>query len=198
VPRAGLVHRLDRDTSGLLVVARTLEAHTRLVGALAAREIERSYRAICTGVLTGGRRIDEPIGRHRSERTRMAVRRDGRTAVTHVRVLERFRAHTLIEARLETGRTHQIRVHLAHVGHPIVGDPTYGGRRRLPAGASPALARGLTTLKRQALHAARLALAHPITGQPLAWESPLPADLVALLDLLAQDLKSGAADAGRR
>lgn len=188
VPRAGLVHRLDRDTSGLLVVARSLEAHTRLVAALAAREIERSYRAICTGVLTGGLRIDEPIGRHRRERTRMAVRRDGRMAVTHVRVLGRFRAHTLIEARLETGRTHQIRVHLAHIGYPIVGDPAYGGRRRLPAGASPALVQGLTALKRQALHAARLALAHPLTGEPLAWESPLPADLLALLDLLTQDL----------
>ena len=198
VPRAGLVHRLDRDTSGLLVVARTLEAHTRLVAALAAREIERSYRAVCTGVMTGGLTVDEPIGRHRSERTRMAVRQDGRRAVTHIRVLERFRAHTLIEARLETGRTHQIRVHLAHIGHPIVGDPTYGGRRRLPAGASPPLVQGLTALRRQALHAAHLGLAHPLTGQPLAFDSPLPADLVALLELLADDQRSGTAGGGRR
>ena len=189
VPRAGLVHRLDRDTSGLLVVARTVEAHARLVAALAAREIERRYLAICAGVLTAGRTIDEPIGRHRTARTRMAVRSDGRPAVTHVRVVQRYRAHTLVEARLETGRTHQIRVHLAHIGHPILGDPVYGGRRRIPPACGPALLAALAGLKRQALHAARLSLRHPATGQRLEWESPLPADLRALLDALEADLR---------
>jgi 23S rRNA pseudouridine1911/1915/1917 synthase len=185
VPRAGLVHRLDRDTSGLLVVARTVEAHTRLVAALAAREIERRYLAVCLGVMTGGRTVDEAIGRHRTARVRMAVRSDGRTAVTHLRVKRRFRAHTLVEARLETGRTHQIRVHLAYIGHPLVGDPLYGGRRQRPAGTSAALAGELAAFKRQALHASQLALAHPTTGRAMAWEAPMPADLTQLLAALA-------------
>ena len=185
VPRAGLVHRLDRDTSGLLVIARTVEAHTRLVAALAAREIERRYLAVCLGVMTGGRTVDEPIGRHRTARIRMAVRSDGRTAVTHLRVKRRFRAHTLVEARLETGRTHQIRVHLAHIGHPLVGDPLYGGRRQRPAGTSAALAGELAAFKRQALHASQLELAHPGTGRAMAWEAPMPADLTQLLAALA-------------
>jgi 23S rRNA pseudouridine1911/1915/1917 synthase len=194
VPRAGLVHRLDRDTSGLLVVARTVEAHAALVAALAERAIERHYLAVCTGVLTGGRTIDEPIGRHRTARTRMAVRSDGRAAVTHVRVLRRFRAHTLVEARLETGRTHQIRVHLAHIGHPLVGDPLYRGRRHLPAGIGAALRTELSAFSRQALHAARLALQHPISGRAMAWEAPLPADLSTLVAALETDLKSAAAE----
>ena len=158
VPRAGLVHRIDKDTSGLLVVARTLEAQTALVAALAAHEIEREYLAVCTGAMTGGGTVDEPIGRHRTQRIKMAVRSDGRAAVTHYRIEKRFRAHTLARVRLETGRTHQIRVHLAHVGYPIVGDPVYGGRRRLPAGATPALQCGARGFRRQALHAARLEL----------------------------------------
>ena len=184
VPRAGLVHRLDRGTSGLLVVARTVEAHTRLVAALAAREVGRTYLAVCTGVMTGGRTIDEPIGRHRSLRTRMAVRGDGREAITHLKVVKRFRAHTLVEVQLETGRTHQIRVHLAHIGHPVVGDPTYGGRRRIPAGATPALLSALSQLERQALHAARLTLVHPVSQREMTFESPLPADLTGLLAAL--------------
>jgi 23S rRNA pseudouridine1911/1915/1917 synthase len=184
VPRAGLVHRLDKDTSGLLVVARTPETHTALVAALAEREIERHYIALCSGVMTGGGTIDEPIGRHRSQRTKMAVRSDGRPSVTHYRVMKRLRAHTLVHVELESGRTHQIRVHLAHIGYPVVGDPVYGGRRRLPAGASPALIAELEGFRRQALHAARLKLAHPVTGKEMEWEAPLPADMARLVAVL--------------
>ena len=184
VPRAGLVHRLDKDTSGLLVVARTPEAHTALVAALAARAITREYLAICSGVMTGGGTIDEPIGRHRTQRTRMAVRADGRPSVTHYRVVRRFAAHTLVRVQLETGRTHQIRVHLAHAGFPLVGDPVYGGRRRLPAGCPPALTAALNAFPRQALHAASLKLAHPLSGKPMAWEAPLPPDMQSLLAAL--------------
>jgi len=187
VPRAGLVHRLDKDTSGLLVVARTPEVHTALVAALAAREISRQYVAVCTGVMTGGGTIDEPIGRHRSQRLKMTVRRDGRPAVTHYRVLKRFRAHTLVRVELESGRTHQIRVHLAHIGFPIVGDPLYGGRRRIPAGCTPALAEALDAFHRQALHAARLALTHPVTGRRMQWEAAPPADLNSLITALERD-----------
>jgi 23S rRNA pseudouridine1911/1915/1917 synthase len=187
VPRAGLVHRLDKDTSGLLVVARTPEAHTALVAALAEREIERHYTAICGGVMTGGGTIDEPIGRHRSVRTRMAVRRDGRPSVTHYRVIRRFHAHTLVHVELESGRTHQIRVHFAHIGYPVVGDPVYGGRRRVPSGASPALIAELEGFQRQALHAAHLKLAHPVSGKDMEWEAPLPADMADLLRALEAD-----------
>lgn len=189
VPRAGLVHRLDKDTSGLLVVARTPEAHTALVAALAAREIEREYMAVCQGVMTAGGTVDAPIGRHRTVRTRMAVRQDGREAVTHYRVVQRFRAHTLVRVRLETGRTHQIRVHMAHIGHPIVGDAVYGGRRRIPAGASPQLLEALAAFRRQALHAARLRLAHPVSGREMEWESPLPEDMNRLVAALEADAR---------
>jgi 23S rRNA pseudouridine1911/1915/1917 synthase len=184
VPRAGIVHRLDKDTSGLLLVARTPIAHAALVRALAAREIGREYLALCHGVMTGGGTVDEPIGRHRTQRTRMAVRGDGREAVTHYRIERRFRAHTLVRAQLETGRTHQIRVHLAHIGHPLVGDPVYGGRRRLPAAAGPALLAALAAFRRQALHATRLTLRHPTRGVELSFESPLPRDFSALLAAL--------------
>ena len=198
VPRAGIVHRLDKDTSGLLVVARTPEAHTALVAAIAERVVERHYIALCTGVMTAGGTVDEPIGRHRSQRTRMAVRSDGRPAVTHYRVLKRFRGHTMVRAELETGRTHQIRVHLAHIGFPLVGDPAYGGRRRLPAGAAPELVTALEGFKRQALHAARLKLEHPVTGKEVEWEAPLPADMVGLVEAMEADLKMAAGDADAR
>jgi 23S rRNA pseudouridine1911/1915/1917 synthase len=188
VPRAGLVHRIDKDTSGLLVVARTIEAQTTLVAALAAHEVEREYLALCTGAMTGGGTIDEPIGRHRTQRIKMAVRSDGRAAVTHYRIEKRFRAHTLARVRLETGRTHQIRVHLAHVGYPIVGDPVYGGRRRIPAGATPELLAALAAFRRQALHAARLEFVHPKSGRSVSFEAPLPADFRKLLGALERDL----------
>lgn len=187
VPRAGIVHRLDKDTSGLMVVARTPEAHTALVAALAAREISREYLAVCSGVMTAGGTVDQPLGRHRSARTRMAVRADGRPAITHYRVLKRFRAHTLVRATLETGRTHQIRVHLAHLGFALVGDRVYGGRLRLPRGASSTLTEELKSFPRQALHAARLALSHPITARALAWQAPLPADMEGLVATLTAD-----------
>jgi 23S rRNA pseudouridine1911/1915/1917 synthase len=186
VPRAGLVHRLDKDTSGVLMVARTPEAHTRLVAALAARRIAREYLALCAGSPTGGGRIDQPIGRHRSARTRMAVRGDGREAVTHYRIEERLGPLTLLRVQLETGRTHQIRVHLAHIGLPVVGDPLYGGRLRQPGGTSAAVRAALQTFRRQALHAQRLRLEHPISGRPLEFEAPLPADLDALLRTLRE------------
>jgi 23S rRNA pseudouridine1911/1915/1917 synthase len=187
VPRAGIVHRLDKDTSGLMLVARTPQAHAALVRALAAREVGREYLALCHGALTGGGTVDEPIGRHRTQRIKMAVRGDGREAVTHYRIERRLGALTLVRARLETGRTHQIRVHLAHIGHPLVGDPVYGGRRRLPPGASPAAIAALEGFRRQALHAVRLSLAHPSGGQPLVFEAPLPEDFAALLGVLEHD-----------
>lgn len=187
VPRAGIVHRIDKETSGLLVVARTPQAHTQLVAQLQARAIHREYRAIAQGVLIAGGTIDQPIGRHPSQRTRMAVVHNGKPAVTHYSVLERFRAHSYLQVKLETGRTHQIRVHLAHARHPLLGDPVYGGRLKLPAGASAALVEALRGFRRQALHAYRLGLEHPLSGEWLEWQSPLPADLQQMLEILRVD-----------
>jgi 23S rRNA pseudouridine1911/1915/1917 synthase len=187
LPRAGLVHRLDKDTSGLLLVARTLGSHAALVAALERRAVKRTYQAVCQGVLTGGGTVDAPIGRHRRERTKMAVVEGGREARTHYRVIARFRAHTHCEIELETGRTHQIRVHMAHAKAPLLGDPVYGGRPRLPPQASPELRAALQSFKRQALHATRLRLQHPVTGEPLDFTSPLAPDLERLLALLRAD-----------
>ena len=194
VPRAGIVHRLDKDTTGLLVVAKTLTAHQALVAALERREIRRTYEAICQGVMTGGGEVDAPIGRHSRDRLRMAVRESGRPAVTHYRIIERFRAHTHVRVELETGRTHQIRVHMAHIRYPLVGDPLYGGRPRLPKSPSVALVAGLREFKRQALHARRLELAHPVSGTQLVLESPLPADLAALLEIMRADASVRSSD----
>jgi 23S rRNA pseudouridine1911/1915/1917 synthase len=193
LPRAGIIHRLDKNTSGLLVIARTPEAHTALNRQLLARSVSREYLAVCVGVMTAGGTIDEPIGRHRSDRLRMTIRQDGRPAITHYRVLERFRAHTFLSVKLETGRTHQIRLHLAHVRYPIVGDPVYGGRFARAKGAGDALVGILRGFKRQALHATTLAFDHPRSGQRLTLQSPPPKDLEELLVALRDDLR-GAAD----
>lgn len=189
VPRAGIVHRLDKDTSGLLVVARTLIAQKALVEQLQTHSLQRGYEAIVAGVMTAGGRIETQIGRDPHARTRMSVAREGqgKTAVTHYRVIERYRAHTHVKLQLETGRTHQIRVHMAHIRHPIIGDPDYGGRLRLPPGASEALIGTLRHFKRQALHAASLGLIHPSTGEAMHWTAHLPMDMRQLLQVLKED-----------
>lgn len=187
VPRAGIVHRLDKDTSGLLVVAKTLEAHHALVEQLRLRRVHREYRALVIGELVAGGRVEAPVGRHPTQRTRMAVVASGRPAVTYFRVLERLPGHTFLQVELETGRTHQIRVHMSHLQHPLVGDRLYGGRPRPPRGAATELVETLSAFPRQALHACRLALTHPATGATLTWESPVPDDLTELLDCLRRE-----------
>ncbi len=184
LPRAGLVHRLDKDTTGLLLVARTPGAHAGLVAALERRELHREYLALVRGEVVAGERIEAPIGRHPGLRTHMAVVERGRVAVTHTRVAERLRGFTLLTVTLETGRTHQIRVHLAHRHTPIVGDRTYGGRAALPAGLAPETAAAVRGFDRQALHAARLAFRHPQSGEAVAFTAPLPGDFAALLEVL--------------
>jgi len=195
LPRAGLIHRLDKDTSGLLVVARNATAQTSLSRQLMARTMSREYLAVCVGVMTGGGTIDAPIGRNRSDRLRMAVRESGRPAVTHYRVLERFRAHTYISVQLETGRTHQIRLHLSHLRYPIVGDPVYGGRFAQPRNAAPQFLEMLRAFKRQALHAASLGFDHPRSGRRLALQSPVPEDFMRLLLGLRDDASQAAVTA---
>ncbi|HET6726320.1 MAG TPA: 23S rRNA pseudouridine(1911/1915/1917) synthase RluD [Gammaproteobacteria bacterium] len=187
VPRAGIVHRLDKDTSGLLVIARSIKAHTRLVEALAERQVKRQYEAIAVGVMTAGGSVDAPVGRHRADRKRMAVQDGGRPAVTHYRVIERLRAHTYIAVQLETGRTHQIRVHLAHAHYPLVGDPVYGRRLSVPKGAADETIATLRAFKRQALHARELGFVHPDSGEPVSFKAPLPTDMRNLLEVLRQD-----------
>ena len=187
VPRAGIIHRLDKDTTGLMVVAKTIPAQTHLVEAMQAREITREYEAICYGKMTGGGFVNQPIGRHQTKRTQMAVIDGGKPAVTHYRVMEKYRGHTRLRLRLETGRTHQIRVHMAFINHSLVGDPVYGGRPRPPRKAAESLLVMLRNFKRQALHAAMLRLAHPITSEILEWHAPLPDDLVELNAALRAD-----------
>ncbi|MFD1009206.1 23S rRNA pseudouridine(1911/1915/1917) synthase RluD [Oceanisphaera ostreae] len=187
VPRAGIVHRLDKDTTGLMVVAKTIPAQTHLVTALQERNITREYEAVAIGHMTSGGTVDANIGRHPTQRILMAVVPSGKPAVTHYRVMEKYRAHTRLRLRLESGRTHQIRVHMAHLQHPLVGDPTYGGRLKLPRSAEPELRDFLRNFKRQALHAVLLRLEHPISGEVMEWQAPLPDDFVALIELLKAD-----------
>lgn len=189
LPRAGVVHRLDKDTSGLLVVARTLAAHKSLVAQLQARTVKRQYDAVVVGVITAGGTVEAPIGRHPVDRKRMAVVEGGREAVSHYRVAERFRAHTHLKVNLETGRTHQIRVHMAHIHHPLLGDSTYGGRLRLPAGCTDALRDALQHFKRQALHAGVLGLIHPASDEDMQWQAPMPEDMRKLLEKLRDDAR---------
>ena len=187
VPRAGIVQRLDKDTSGIMVVAKTLASHTRLVRDLQNRNITRIYRAVVHGALISGGAVSVPIGRHPALRTRMAVRDNGKPATTHYRIVRKFPACTDLRVQLETGRTHQIRVHMAHLGHPVIGDPVYGGSKRFAKNASATLRETLASFPRQALHARRLELRHPVTGDLLELEAPLAADLAQLLDRIAHD-----------
>ena len=189
LPRAGIVHRLDKDTTGLMVVARSLRAHAGLIEQLSGREVHRQYVAVVVGPMIAGSTVNAPIGRHPTDRVRQAVVKEGqgKDAVTHYRVRERFRAHTLVECRLETGRTHQIRVHMAHARHPLIGDPLYGGSFRLPKAATPELVEALRTFRRQALHAEKLSFRHPASGEEITTESPMPADMQALVATLRAD-----------
>jgi len=189
IPRAGIVHRLDKDTSGLLVAAKTLVAHGKLVEQLQAREVKREYLALCNNVMTAGGTVDAPIGRHPTNRLRMAVRDNGKPAVTHYRVEQRYRAHTLVRVNLETGRTHQIRVHMAYIGYALVGDVVYGGRLKIPPASSETFANTLRNFKRQALHACRLGLQHPVSGEWMQWEVNMPDDMQELIRLAEQDLQ---------
>ena len=184
VPRAGIVHRIDKDTSGLLVVAKTVEAQLDLVRQLQQRTVKREYLCIAEGALTGGATIDAPIGRHPRSRLKMAVTAAGKEAITHYRIGERFTAHTLLKVQLETGRTHQIRVHMQHIKHPLIGDRLYAGRARLPRGVSARLREALQGFPKQALHAAQLSLMHPASKEQMTWQSPLPEDMQQLLDEL--------------
>ncbi|OBS09030.1 23S rRNA pseudouridine(1911/1915/1917) synthase RluD [Acidihalobacter prosperus] len=189
LPRAGIVHRLDKDTSGLMVVAKTPGAHQALVAALAAREVSREYLALVQGELIAGGTVEEPIARHPRDRKRMGVVPGGKPAISHYRVIERFVGHTLVRVALETGRTHQIRVHMSHIRHPIVGDPVYGGRLRLPPGSDEALTNTMRGFRRQALHATRLALAHPVSGEHLVWDAEPPDDMTTLLAALREHVR---------
>jgi 23S rRNA pseudouridine1911/1915/1917 synthase len=190
LPRAGIVHRLDKDTSGLMVVAKSLPAMTALVDMLSRHDVERQYEAVVLGTMVAGGTVDAPIGRSMGDRLRQAVRdeEDGKRAVTHYRLRERFRAHSLLQCQLETGRTHQIRVHLAHVNHPLVGDPLYGGGFKLPKCASPELIGVLRGFRRQALHAERLSFVHPVSGEALSFSAERPADQRILIEALRADL----------
>lgn len=187
VPRAGIVHRLDKETTGLMVIAKTPESHTALVAAMQERDIKREYKALVKGKFTAGGTVDQPIGRDPKHRTRMAIVHTGKVAVTHYRIDTKFRDYALLNCQLETGRTHQIRVHMAHIRHPIVGDPVYGGRFSLPKGCSEVLAEKLRGFKRQALHAYQLTLEHPTTAEEMSWQAELPEDFKNLLETLKNE-----------
>ena len=188
VPRAGIVHRLDKDTSGLMVVAKNLMAHKSLVEQLQERSVYRRYDAVVLGNVISGATVDLPIGRHKTDRLRMAVNEDdGRDSITHYRVREKFRIHTHIRCQLESGRTHQIRVHMSHIGYPLVGDQLYGDRVRLPKGASAEVVETLRGFKRQALCASTLGLVHPGSGEDMQWSIDLPEDMLQLLSMLRDD-----------
>jgi 23S rRNA pseudouridine1911/1915/1917 synthase len=187
LPRAGIVHRLDKDTSGLLVIGKNAAVVKDLIDQLKSKTVTRIYQAIVNGVMTSGGTVDAPIGRHPVQRKRMAVNDNGSPAVSHYRVLDRFRSHTRVKVQLETGRTHQIRVHMAYIKYPIFGDPVYGGRLQLPKGASPEFISVLRGFKRQALHACELGLIHPVTKKNMLWQVPLPEDMQNLLLELKKD-----------
>ncbi len=188
LPRAGIVHRLDKDTTGVMVVARNLKAHASLVDQLQRHEVKREYIAITRGVVTGGRTIETGISRHPQNRKKMSVQKHGKTAITHFQVARKFPHHSLIDVQLETGRTHQIRVHMAHINYPLLGDPVYGGRPGLPPGISSALADLLRGFKRQALHARRLSFKRPGSHEICSFEAPIPQDFQALLDALSESV----------
>jgi 23S rRNA pseudouridine1911/1915/1917 synthase len=184
IPRAGIVHRLDKDTSGLMVVARTLASQNHLVNQLQLRSVTRLYEAIVYGVILHSSTIEQPIGRHPANRKKMAIRPDGKEAITHYRVIRAYRQHTHLEIKLETGRTHQIRVHMASLRHPLVGDPAYGGTVRIPSKGSAQLKALVSAFGRQALHARQLVLDHPYSGERVSWKTELPEDMRALIDAL--------------
>lgn len=195
VPRAGIVHRLDKETTGLMVIAKSLAAQTDLVSQLQDRSMGREYEAITIGVMTGGGVVDEPIGRHPHNRQKMAVEPvRGKEAVTHYRLVKRYKNHTHVRLKLETGRTHQIRVHMAFIKFPLIGDPQYAGRLKMPKACSPELQEGIRQFRRQALHAKKLELTHPITGQFMEWEVDLPEDMLQMLEWLQQDMDESGSD----
>ncbi len=187
LPRAGIVHRLDKDTTGLMVVAKSLKAHTYLVNELQLRNINRQYLCIVNGMITAGGTVEQPIGRHPVRRKQMAVVDAGKPAITHYRVEEKLNHYCLLRVKLETGRTHQIRVHMSWLKHPLVGDPLYGGRMRLPSGATDRCIQTLRGFERQALHATELGFTHPSTKETMRWKAPIPEDMEALLSVLREE-----------
>ena len=189
VARAGIVHRLDKDTTGLLVVARTPQSHTYLANQLQARKIHREYVTIVSGIMTAGGTINQPIGRHRTHRTKMAVVKNGRPSTTHYRIIKKYKHHTQLQVNLETGRTHQIRVHLTWLHYPIIGDPVYGGKKQLVKGMDPNLANYITAFPRQALHARAIQLHHPLSKEMMTWQAPIPEDMAELINTLETDAK---------
>ncbi len=189
LPRAGIVHRLDKDTSGLMVVAKSERARLHLIEQLVTRELQREYKTVVMGVMISGGTVDAPIGRHNRDRKRMAIVERGKPAVSHYRVEARYRAHTLVKVKLETGRTHQIRVHMAHIHFPVVGDSVYGGRLKLPKNCGQLLTDRLRGFRRQALHAGLLGLIHPVSGEHMQWHSAVPADMAQLIAALQQDAR---------